>query len=151
MNVSKAGVDFIKRFEALKTVAYRDGGGIWTIGYGHAIKLPYEMYFKDNPISPEIAENLLKEDLQFVERCIAHHVRIPLTQNQYDAIASFIFNVGCRAFERSTFLYLLNLGNAEKAADQLLRWNKDNKKEVAGLTRRRKNEREMFLYGDYNE
>jgi GH24 family phage-related lysozyme (muramidase) len=91
------------------------------------------------------ALDLLREDIQWVEKAIDKHVPEKITQNQYDALCSFIFNVGEFAFASSTLLKLLNAGKVQEAADQFLRWNKANGKELPGLTRRRQAERTLFL------
>jgi lysozyme len=150
MRTSDNGVKFITKHEGFRTVAYKDVVGKWTTGYGHLIRLPAEQYFVDTPVTPELAANLLKEDIKVAEQCITTNVRTTLTQEQYDALVSFIYNVGCAAFARSTLLFLLNKGEKERAAAQLLRWNKAGGEPVAGLTKRREEEMKLFMEGKYN-
>jgi lysozyme len=131
----------IKGHEGLELVAYKDGGGVWTIGYGHTgAEVKVGML-----ITLAQAEELLTRDLRSSEGHINTSVTVPLTQNQFDALVSFVFNVGGGAFESSTLLKLLNAGNYAGAADQLLRWNKDEGKIVQGLSNRREAERKLFL------
>ncbi|WFN60113.1 MULTISPECIES: glycoside hydrolase family protein [unclassified Synechococcus] len=94
------------------------------------------------------AEQLLAHEISnMCEPTIARHCKVPLAQCQYDALSSFIFNVGPGAFANSTLLKLLNLGDYHGAADQFLRWNKGGGRVLAGLVRRRAEERAMFISG----
>jgi lysozyme len=90
------------------------------------------------------AEALLLHDLAWVETAIDTYVQVPLNQNQYDALASFIYNVGATAFRKSTMLNLLNKGDYDGAADQFPRWNKQKGKVLKGLTTRRQKEQTLF-------
>lgn len=143
MNVSTVGLNLIKEFEGCKLEAYPDpgsGGDPWTIGIGHTRGVK-----KGDKITDSQALDLLREDVHWVEAAIDKHVPEKITQNQYDALASFIFNCGEYAFANSTLLKKLNAGDTEGAANEFLRWNKASGKELPGLTRRRKAERELFL------
>jgi lysozyme len=131
----------IKTAEGLRLTAYKDGGGVWTIGYGHTGADVREGL--TIPLSE--AERLLTRDLRVAEGHVNEAVKVKLTQNQFDALVSFVYNVGGGAFRSSTLLKLLNAGDYEGAANQLPRWNKDNGKVVNGLTNRRHEERELFL------
>ncbi|MNS33466.1 Lysozyme RrrD [compost metagenome] len=133
----------IKDHEGLRLTAYKDGGGVWTIGYGHTGSDVREGL--TIPLSE--AERLLTRDLRVAEGYVNKLVQVKLTQNQFDALVSFVYNVGGDAFAKSTMLRLLNAGEYEGAANQFLRWNKDNGKVVDGLTNRRRKERELFLKG----
>lgn len=86
----------------------------------------------------------LLQDVADAEKCVGKNVRVPLTQNEFDALVSLTFNIGCRAFSGSTLLKLLNSSDYDGAAQQILRWDKQAGKPLAGLTRRRKAEKEMF-------
>jgi lysozyme len=96
-------------------------------------------------ITEQEAEDLLKEDVSKFEECVNQAVEVDLTQDEFDALVSFSFNVGCGAFMGSTLLRLLNAGNKQAAAQQLLRWDKAGGKVLAGLARRRAAERQVFL------
>jgi GH24 family phage-related lysozyme (muramidase) len=91
------------------------------------------------------AERLLRGDLDWVEAAIADLVKAPLTQNQYDALASFIFNIGRTQFSNSTMLKLLNAKDYEGATAQFPRWNKQKGRVLKGLTNRRNQEQQLFL------
>jgi len=94
------------------------------------------------------AEDLLKHEVnESCESTIERLVKVPLQQNQYDALVSFIYNVGASAFGDSTLLRMLNLGDYQGAADQLLRWNIGGGRVLLGLLRRREDERALFLTG----
>lgn len=131
----------IKTAEGLRLTAYLDTGGVWTIGYGHTGGDVREGL--TIPLSE--AERLLTRDLRVAEGHVNDAVKVKLTQNQFDALVSFVYNVGGGAFRSSTLLKLLNAGDYDGAANQLPRWNKDNGRVVNGLTNRRREERELFL------
>ena len=140
MSASKNLVDMIKEFEGFRAYPYTCPGGSLTIGYGNAIK-PGEY----NSISKEQAEVLLRKTISVFERGIKKAVKVPLTQNQYDALVSFAYNVGMGAFRRSTLLKKLNAKDYQGAADELLRFTKSNGKVLRGLVKRRERERALFL------
>lgn len=133
--------DVIKEFEGLRLEAYLCPAGKWTIGYGHT----GSDVWPGLVITKEWAEWLLEEDLKRFEANVSGYVTVDLTQDQFDALVSFTYNVGAEAFKNSTLLKKLNAEEYEEAADQFLRWNKSNGKVLAGLTNRRKKERALFL------
>lgn len=139
----EAGLRLIKDFEGLRLAKYLDAVGKWTIGYGHLI-LPNENY--DQPISLDVANALLRADLKRTEEGVRNSVTVAINQNQFDALVSFAFNLGVGNLKSSTLLRLLNEGNIFAAADQFLRWNKAGGRELPGLTRRRRAERDLFIY-----
>lgn len=141
MNISDKGLDIIKEFEGLRLKEYIDSGGYLSIGYGHL--LTGGERFEDG-ITKEKAEELLLEDVADAVFVVDGMVTVPLTQNQFDALVSFVYNIGGDQFERSTLLRLLNEGKYEEVPKQLMRWIKSNGKEVNGLKRRRKKEGELF-------
>lgn len=151
MRTSSKGIEFIKQHEGLRLKAYKDVGGKWTTGYGHLIRPQLEGYLLECEISAPLAEAILKDDLKYAENCIKLYVRVELEEHQYDALVSFIYNLGCSAFARSTLLVLLNQGQYSRAAEQFHRWNKVGGVEVAGLTARRKHEMLLFTTGEWNE
>jgi lysozyme len=91
------------------------------------------------------AESLLRKDITWVEKAVNKLVVVPLTQNQFDALSSLVFNIGEGGFANSTLLRLLNAGDYEGAANQFLRWNKQKGVTLKGLTKRREEERKLFL------
>jgi GH24 family phage-related lysozyme (muramidase) len=139
--IGKEGLELIKKWEGLRLTAYLPTpNDVWTIGYGHTKTAKRGM-----TITEKQAEDLLKGDLAWVEEALARNVKVPLKQNQYDALASFVYNLGEGNFRSSTLLKLLNAGDYDGAADQLLRWNKQKGKVLRGLTNRRMEERALFL------
>lgn len=140
-SISQRGLDLIKEFEGLRLETYKDSVGIPTIGYGHTGKDVVE----GRKISIEDAEKLLKRDCQWAENAINAVVKVDVNQNQFDALCSFIYNLGASKFEKSTLCLKLNLSDYKGAAEEFLKWDKAGGQVLPGLTRRRKKEREMFL------
>lgn len=136
---SVGSTKLIREFEGLELTAYTDIVGVWTIGYGHTKTAERGMV-----ITQKGAEALLRHDLDWVEKAINKGVKTPLTQNQYDALASLIYNVGATAFSKSTILRRLNAEDYVGASSEFKRWNKAGGRVVNGLTRRRKAEQELF-------
>jgi lysozyme len=142
---SRTGIELIKSFEGLILRAYPDpvtGGAPWTIGYGTTAGIRPGMI-----VTAPQAEALFRRDLARVERDVNRLVKVPIDQNVFDALVSFAYNVGTGNFRRSTLLRRLNAGDVRGAADQFLRWNRAAGRTVAGLTRRRRSERQLFLGG----
>lgn len=150
LKTSQDGVDLVKAFEGLHKVkadgnvrAYRCPAGKWTIGWGHTKAVRSGMV-----ATVAECEMFLREDLTEFEDVIKRYVKVPLTQNQFDALVSFAFNVGEGNFKSSTLLRRLNSGFYDDVPAQLMRWNKARVEGVltplAGLTRRRAAEAAMF-------
>jgi lysozyme len=139
--------NIIKKFEGLELSSYPDTGGIWTIGFGSTINKDTGQAIKQgDKIDLATAERWLKQDIAEREKKIKALVKVPINDNQLAAITSLAYNIGTGAFGSSTLLRLLNSGTDKKlVADQFLRWNKVQGKEVKGLTNRRILERELFL------
>lgn len=145
MKTSNSGINLIKSFEGKHLKAYDDGVGVLTIGFG-TIKYPNGVRVKKgDTCTEEQAESYLKNDLVKFENAINRLVKVPLTQNQFDALASFTYNLGETNLSISTLLKKLNAKDYKGAADQFERWNKAGGKVMNGLTRRRKAEKELFL------
>ena len=144
MKISPAGIAAIKRHEGLRLHAYLDSAGVATVGHGHTGNVQPGQH-----ISEAEAEQLLRDDLAQAEAAVNNGVRVPVTQEQYDAMVSLAFNIGGSAFGKSTLLQKLNEGDIHAAANEFLRWDKitvNGAKEVLpGLTSRRRAERAMFL------
>ena len=145
MRMSQNGIELLKRFEGLELEAYQDIAGIWTIGYGHTgpdVKPGMR-------ISEREAEELLRRDLRPREQAVDNLTSVPLNQNEFDALVSFVYNVGVEAYRGSTARRRLNKGDREGAAEALTWWNKATVggvlRPVLGLTRRRAAERALFL------
>jgi GH24 family phage-related lysozyme (muramidase) len=143
--ISSRGLLLLKTFEGLRLEAYQDSVGVWTIGYGTTTGVVPGMR-----ISQAEAEALLKKDLARFEGAIASTIKVPLNSDQCSALVCFTYNIGESAFAGSTLLQLLNQKDYLGAAEQFLRWNKAGDQELAGLTRRRKAERALFLSQDFS-
>lgn len=145
MKIGNKGISLIKEFEGLRLRAYDDGIGVQTIGIG-TIRYPNGVKVKKGDvITEEQAEQFLRHDLNTFEKVINEVIKVPITQNQYDAIVSLTYNIGATAFSRSTLLKKLNNKDYKGAADQFLVWNKAGGKVMRGLVRRREAERQLFL------
>ena len=144
MNISNKGLALIKSFEGCELEAYPDpgtGGDPWTIGFGHTgpeVK-------PGLVITAEEADSLLERDVARFERCVEKSLSVEVTQEQFDALVCFAYNVGCKNLQDSTLLKYVNQGRFDDAAQQFLRWNKAGGKVLAGLTRRRQAEADLFL------
>ena len=139
MAIAKSTLSFITKEEGLRNKAYKDSKGLWTIGVGHLIK-PDEKHLLTATLTDEQVEQLLQSDLKWCQDAVDNHVKVPLTQNQYDALYSLCFNIGETNFRKSTVLRKVNENDLKGAADAILMWNKP---EV--LINRRKRERALFL------
>jgi len=140
MKISTAGIELIKSFEGVKLEAYQDQVGVWTIGYGHTADVR-----PGSQITPAEARGLLEVDEGRVSEGVCRLVTRPINQNQFDALVCFSFNLGLGALKRSSLLSKVNAGDFKGAADEFLKWTKAGGKELPGLVRRRKAERELFL------
>lgn len=141
LKISANCVNLIKKFEGCSLSSYRCPKGVLTIGYGHTGNDVKE----NTKITQEEATELLRKDLNIHSKNVLKLVKKKLTQNQFDALVSFEYNIGYGNFSSSTLLKLINLGNFKKASEEFLRWNKCNGKILNGLTKRRKAEQELFL------
>ena len=144
MNCSNKGLAFIMEFEGVKLKAYPDpatGGEPWTVGVGHTGPEVIEGF----EITEVQALDYLRADIETAEKCINQCVTDTLTQDQFDALCSFVFNLGCGNFRKSTLLKKINDEDDIGASEEFKRWSKANGKEMAGLVRRREAERDLFL------
>ena len=139
MAIAKSTLDFITKEEGARNKAYKDTKGLWTIGVGHLIKED-EQHLINETLTNEQVEELLRSDLKWCSEAVETSVKVPLTQNQYDALYSLCFNIGGTNFAKSTVVKKINQNDIQGAADAILMWNKP---EV--LINRRKRERTLFL------
>lgn len=139
------GIELIKEFEGCRLTAYKCPAGVWTIGYGHTGTVDGKLIGKGMTITAAKATELLKKDLAEFEAAVNGCVTAPITQNMFDALVSFSFNVGAGALRRSTLLRKLNAKDYEGAAAEFPLWNKSGGKVLNGLVRRRERERQLFL------
>lgn len=145
MQTSEKGIALIKAHEGLRLEAYTDPVGIWTIGYGHTSAAGSPLVTKGMKITEAGATEILRTDLRKFERYVLDAVTVPLNQNQFDALVSWTFNLGPGNLRKSTLLRKLNARDYAGAADQFLVWNKAGGKVLNGLTKRRTEERALFL------
>jgi lysozyme len=140
MTISQKGIDLIKTFEGCKLFAYRDSVGVPTIGYGHVKGVKMGM-----SITQKQAEEFLKSDIKPVERLL-NGMGINYTQNQFDALTSWIFNLGEGNFKKSTMYKNIVARKSDiEITDQMVKWVNAGGKPLAGLKRRRVAEANMFL------
>jgi len=146
MKISQNGLDLIKKFEGLKLDAYQDSVGVWTIGYGSTYWPDGRRVKKGDKLSGDAeAEQLLRDAVKTYEAGVNRAVKVHMTQNQFDALVSFAFNLGVGALEKSTLVKKLNKIDLIPVANEFSRWTKAGGKELEGLRRRRSAERDLFL------
>lgn len=145
MKTNNAGIALIKEFEGLELTAYKDPVGVWTIGYGHTSAAGSPKVFAGQRITPAEAESILRQDLAKFEGYVNSAVNVALNENQHAALVSFTYNLGPGNLNSSTLLKKLNKGDYTGAAAEFARWNRAGGKVLAGLTRRRAAERDLFL------
>jgi lysozyme len=159
MRTSQQGRDRIKKHEALRLVSYRDAVGVWTIGWGNTGS---EYAREGVRISKSKAQALFDGDIAEAEAIVDKAVSVPLSQEQYDALVSFVFNIGPGSKHKdgfvrlkngkpSTLLRLLNEGKYEAAAQQFNRWVYGGGRILGGLVKRRAEETALFLEGTTSE
>lgn len=142
MKTSAAGRAAIAQREGNRLKAYRDTKGIWTIGVGHTAAAGEPRPKAGLIISAKQSDDILERDLADVERAVNSAVKVPVTQNQFDAMVSLAFNIGAGGFKRSTVVKRLNAGDVAGAGEAFMMWNKPP--EIIG---RRRTERKQFLSG----
>lgn len=146
MTTSQSGIDLIKNYESLRLDAHEvEDEGKLTIGYGH---------YDDPDVTPGMiiteaaAEVFLRADIQKHENDVNNAVKVPLTQNQFDALVSFSFNTG--APRRDSVFEEINKGNFDKAMIELAGWRNFDTRFYNGIKKRRNDEIELFMGGDPN-
>ena len=145
MTTSANGRKLIERFEGCKLHAYKVAIGIWTIGYGHTSFAGPPRVHEGLTITQEEADELLAKDLAIPERTVNDLVKVPLTQNQFDALVSLVYNVGAGNFRRSSVLKSLNYKDYKGAARDFRRLNTAAGKVLRDLVDRRAAEAALFL------
>ncbi len=161
MKISGKGLEFLMKHEGVRSRIYDDAAphkdwyvgmpvkGYLTIGVGHLIKDDELASFTDIELGDRELRDLLRSDLVRFELSVNNKVKVKLSQNEYDALVAFSFNVGTGNFQTSTLLRQLNLGNKEDVPFQLKRWNKSKGKVVDGLINRRQYECDLWADGIY--
>ena len=139
MNLGDRGLALIKEFEGCRTTAYLDSVGVPTIGYGHTKGVQI-----GDTCTEEQATEWLREDVPDAEDCVNSAVSVPLTECEFDALVSFVFNLGCGNFRKSTLLRKLLDSDYDGACVEFHKWDKAGGQQLAGLTRRRAAEAKLF-------
>jgi len=147
MNVE--GLELLKQWEGLRLSAYKDAGGIWTIGYGHTSAAGTPRVYQGMRISEPQAEEILTRDLVQYERAVEGNVKVPLNDNQFAALVAFTYNVGVSAFKRSTLLKKLNAGDYDAVPVEMMKWTRAGKKRLKGLENRRAAESGLWVKGEF--
>lgn len=140
MTISDNGIALIKRFEGCKLYAYRDSVGVLSIGFGHTKDVKAGM-----AITQAQAEQFLKDDLRPVEQLL-NNMHVNFTQNQFDALCSWVFNLGAGNFNKSTMKKRIVSGAHDtEITDEMIRWTRAGGRVLSGLVRRRADEANTFL------
>lgn len=146
-----AGIEIIKHFEGVRTTAYQDSVGVWTIGYGHTSAAGDPQVYAGLTITLDQAEQILRKDLGIFEKGVSDAVKVTTNDDQFSAMVSFSFNVGLGAYRDSTLLRKHHAGDFAGAADEFLRWVYAGGQVLPGLQRRRNAERALYLSQDYHQ
>lgn len=144
MKTSKNGLDLIKQFEGCRLKAYRCPAGVLTIGYGHT-----QGVYDGQIITNSQANDYLRSDIDKFEKSVNDLVKVNVTQNMFDALVSFTYNLGAGALKTSTLLKYLNCEEYEKASLEFAKWNKAGGKVLSGLVKRRSLEKKLFIADMY--
>jgi lysozyme len=139
MNISKKGIELIKRFEGCRLEAYKDIVGVWTIGFGFTKGVK-----AGDRMTMEECERRLTDELREYEAGVLLATGSKVTQNQFDALVSFAWNVGIEGMKKSSVIRFHNAGNYIKAKESFALWNKAGGKVVQGLVNRRAAEAELY-------
>ena len=140
MKTSDKGIDLIKKHEGFRAKAYMCPAGKWSIGYGHTLNVK-----STDVISLDEAEYFLKKDVEFAENEVNRH-NLNINQNQFDALVSFVFNLGVGNFTRSTLLRKIKSNpNDPTIREEFEKWIYADGKVLNGLVRRRKEEADLYF------
>lgn len=145
MQLTHAGLELIKAHEGLRLKAYKCPAGVWTIGYGHTSAAGRPTVTPSFKITVEEAEAILRNDLKKFEDVVKRLVKVELTDNQFSALVSFVYNVGEGNFAKSSVLKALNSKQFDLVPSKLALWNKGNGKVLPGLVKRRAAEAALFM------
>lgn len=146
MKLDNSGCKLITDFEGLRLKAYKCPANIWTIGYGSTFYPDNTKVKEGDVITKEKAFDMFKIISSDFEKALSMCIRKSITQNQFNAVASLAYNIGIGAFIKSTLLKKININpNDETIKDEFLKWNKASGKVLSGLTKRRKNESNIYF------
>jgi lysozyme len=145
MKTSDDGIKRIIEREGCKLKAYRDSGGVWTICVGHTSRAGPPTVVPGMTATLTECRAILDNDIKKFEVAVNAAIRVPMTQNQFDAMVSLCFNIGVYGFKNSSVVRHFNAGNLAKAGASFLLWNKVKGRVVRGLVNRRESERKQFF------
>lgn len=146
MRASINGINLIKQFEGCRYSPYRDSVGLWTVGYGHLIGDGKSLPSGDNRVfTQKEIDDFLVNDLVHVESGISVLIRVPITQNQFDALCSFCYNLGVGTLQKSTLLKDINSSLWDAAANDILKFHFAGGVSLPGLVKRRQAEHDLFI------
>jgi len=134
----------IKKWEGVRRAAYKDSVGVWTIGVGHTAAAGPPIPRAGLTLTEAEVDAVLRKDLGAAERAVQSLVRVPLTDNQYGALVSFVFNVGAGAFAKSALLRKLNAGHYDAVPGELMKWVNGGGRRIEGLVNRRSQEAALW-------
>lgn len=140
-NISHKGLDFIAKWEGFSPTMYLDAAELPTIGFGHLIRKG-EVF---STMTRKDAIELLRKDAHIAVEAVNRLVKVALTQNQFDALVSFVFNLGATAFKDSTLLKHINANRHSKTEQEFMKWVYAGGKKRPGLINRRKEEAALYL------
>lgn len=144
--INAAGLALVKQWDGLKTKAYRDVAGIWTVGYGHTSAAGAPAVTPNMAITEAEAEKILRADLAKFEDQVSRLVKVPLSDNQF-AVLDFDFNTG--RLGKSTLLKRLNAGDYDAVPAGPMKWVNAGGKRVKGLVNRRSAEAGLWAKGEF--
>lgn len=133
-------ITIIKKYEGCKLEAYQCPAGVWTISYGHTQGVK-----QGDKITQDVAESMLKCDIESFEKGVSEYVHVRMSQNEFDAFVSLTFNIGINAFKRSTLLNKFNMDDRLGCSLEFTKWHYAGGKPLLGLLRRRAEEMSLFL------
>lgn len=144
MKISDNGLKLLQQFEGFRAKAYQCSAGIWTIGWGHTSAAGLPKVYKGMTTDKAGALAMLKRDLVQYEQAVIKNVKCSLTQNEFDALVSFCYNVGVHGFAASSVVRYLNTGRKDQVGAGFAMWVKAGGKTVKGLVNRRAAETKLF-------
>jgi lysozyme len=151
MQLSADGIELLKALEGVEAEPYRDSAGLWTVGAGHCLTKDelsagkiycgdQVLRWKDGPLTDDEIDRLLAEDVGWAEAAVEVAVRVPLSQDQFDCLVLWTFNIGANAMRESTLVKKLNDWRYTEVPDELRRWVRAGGQVLPGLVRRRERE-----------
>lgn len=144
-HISEEGLELIKRFEGFEPKVYLDAVGLPTIGYGHLLKKGEEKNFKGVTLTEQQASLLLRQDIREAELAVLRLIRVPLTDGQFAALVSFVFNLGAGALQRSSLRQKVNREEHGAVPHEFTKWVYAGGKKLKGLILRREAEARLYI------